>query len=110
VTYATCGISKALAQGWAEDLRDTIAKADREVSVGWLVFGDRGELGHLFRWVQGEPPPTWLVNGSASEVERYTGLGGFPHTFVISRDTVRAVVSGNKLPSTLDLLHACDED
>jgi hypothetical protein len=107
VTHARCGISKALAQGWVDDLRDTIALAGRDASFSWLVFGDRAELGELFRWLDGEPPPTWLVEGSPSDVERFMGLSGYPHTFVVGGDTIRAVIAGNRLPSTLDLLHGC---
>ena len=110
VTHATCGVSRALAQGWVRDLHE-IAQAlpSESISTGWIVFGDpQRAAATLYRWLQGPAPPTWLTTGAPQDAERFVRLAGYPHTLLIDQyDTVRSVISGNQLPTAEQLRSVC---
>lgn len=109
VTTAGCGISRALIQGWSEDLHPLVDSVRSSVGLSWIFFGSRDELPELLSNAGENVPPIYLARGGAREMERWLHLAGSPHTLVITpMDTVRAVISGNQLPTLTDLVTACD--
>ena len=108
VTTPECGISRALAPGWVEDVEAAADSAGVRVVFGWIVFGDSSAVSPILRFVDQRPPPIWTTGDDLGAFESGLNLAGVPHTLVVSQDdTIRAVVSGNMVVSTSQLAAAC---
>lgn len=108
ITTWDCGVSKALIQGWRSEVEANLDSAGLKRSTGWIVFGDDKRAAGLLSLAGGRPVSALIAPGDLRDIKQWLGLDGTPHTLIIDEhETIRAVVSGNYVPSTATLNSSC---
>jgi hypothetical protein len=108
VTVTGCGYSAALARGWVEDIGRVLDSVPFDVDTGWIVFGRSGGLNSLFSLVDGQLPAVSMIPGGWGTMRDFVGISETPLTLVIdSRSTIRLSFTGNRLPTSSELIEAC---
>ena len=108
LTAAGCGVSKALIQGWVDDLAPVTDSLAFPVEAAWLFFGTGEESADLRSAAGGTLPRIFVTPGGLNRMEDLLGVLGSPHTVLVdATDTIRALLSGNRLPTFQELEGAC---
>lgn len=107
VAAGECPYSRALSRQWTADLRMVADSAGVTPLVRWYVFTAPGN-DSVAGSVRAQGVRVLVRPGGIAEAQDAAGMLGTPQTFIVDRaEIVRAVYSGNLLPTARVLALAC---